>query len=242
MDRRSGLLTLIAAAVIGALVPIAISGEVPGLGMAEGRPSPIPAATPSPTSDASASPSSGPTASGEGTAGSNRLSESFDEQPMDAEVEGWEVTDEASLTIAALPTAVDRSARLSTSEQGRACRSLPEGLTTLVADFMIDRPTDEAVDILSLRGPDGSAVSLTVSETSSTEDGASGGAAVEPRTWYRWSVSVESDQLRLSLGRAGEDPTSPATVRAPDGPLAQLCISTLAPTRIFLSHLIVEGP
>ena len=249
MNRRTVAAMVIVASLVGAGIPILTSEQLPGdLGaMTDGsssfsgspraqatRPS-----TPSPQSD-EPSPIVSPA---EGTAGSGGLAEDFDQLVTGAEVSRWDVDGEARLEVAALPTAVQRSARLTADVDAVACRPLPPGMQRLSAVFMLDAlpPADVAALALSSSGDRNASLGIAP-DGRSTLSGKPTPASIQPNVWYRWSVAAVSGAVTTSLLDDEGNVLAELAVDGEDLLGDSFCLSTRAPARVHLDYLTVENP
>ena len=181
---------------------------------------------------------------GEGVAGSNRLVTDFDLLPTDSEVEAWSLSDGARLLVAALPTAVDRSARLQGIGLASGCTDLGVAFSTFEVMFMLDAVPAGGVTLLNLEIDDGSAQRVSLSDGHATV--AASGDPVEPqaRTWYRWVVRSAGEEVRTSLRSADGNPLAEAAAPRldPGARATEFCMTTLAPSRLYLNEINVEAP
>ena len=175
------------------------------------------------------------------TAGSTRRVEDFDLLPTDSDVPEWAIAGSATLDVAAMPTAMDRSARLTADARGRACRALSDEITSLTADFMVEPLPPQSVSVLTIELAEDSAVTLTVAAEGARLTDSSERIPLESRGWYRWSVSRGDDSYQVALSEVDGAELGRAEVGAPDAAAQRFCISTESPTRIYLDTLTVEG-
>ena len=249
MNRRTVAAMVVVASLVGAGIPIMMSDQPPGDLGAVTEPS-----TSSPGSRASEAASSSPISSqsdrpsplaspAEDTAGSAGLAEDFDRLVTGEGVPGWEVDGDARLEVAALPTAVQRSARLETDSDGMACRPLPPGMQRLSAVFMLDALPPAEILTLALATEGGQNVSLAISpDGRSSLSGTPTPAAIQADTWYRWSVVTVSGAVTTSLLDAEGNVLAEHAVAGEDAVGNSFCLSTRAPARVHLDSLTVENP
>jgi hypothetical protein len=200
-----------------------------------------PSAQPSTASTASV-----PTASpGEDVAGSNGLVTDFDLLPTGSEVEGWSLSDGARLTVAAMPTAVDRSARLEGIGRASACRNLGVAFSDFEIIFMLDAVPTGGVTLFNLDIDGGSAQSVSLTDGRVTVAGIGDAVELEARTWYRWVVRSARDEVRMSLQSADESLLAEAVAPGldPGAQAMEFCMTTLAPSsRLYLTQMNLETP
>lgn len=238
MDRRTTIAVLLLAPLLGAAVAMFASGGAPDVAV-DGEPAGSPAPTPSPsTPSPSTHASITPTAD---TAGSTILVEDFDMFPTGGDVPGWASTGTATLDVAAVPTAVDRSARLTAARGGSACRPLTGEVAGVTADFMLEPLPSDRLTILTVELAGASAVSLTVSAEGARLTDGSERIGLEPRTWYRWSASRDDESFQLALSDLDGAELGVAEAEVRDAAAEEFCISTEAPTRMYLDTLTVEA-
>jgi hypothetical protein len=177
------------------------------------------------------------------TAGSTGLAEGFDRLVTGATIAGWEVEGEARLEVAALPTAVQRSARLTADLDGVACRPLPPGMQRLSAVFMLDALPPAEIATLAVLTSGNETASVTIApDGRSTLSGRRTPASVQATAWYRWSVVAESDAVTTSLLDEEGNVLAEHAIDG-EGVLGDsFCLSTRAPARVHLDSLIVENP
>lgn len=236
MDRRTTIAVLFLAPLLGAAVAVFVSGAGPDLGSVEEGRARSPGATPapSPSPDASILPT-------EGTAASTILVEDFDMLPTGGEVPEWNPTGGVTLDVAVLPTSVDRSARLTAEGAGMVCRPLRHKIASLTADFMMEPLPSERVSVLTVELTGEHAVTLTVSADGAQLTDSSEQIDLEARAWYRWSVARADGSFEIALSEVDGADLGSAEVEAPDAAAERFCISTEAPTRLYLNSLTVEG-
>jgi hypothetical protein len=223
MDRRTIIVVSLLAGLLGAAVAMLASGPRPET-MDGARPAapdemPSPSGQPSPVRTA-------------GTATSTRLVEDFDMLPTGGDVPEWISSDDITLDVAAVPTAVDRSARLTAQGRGSACRPVAAGIDRLTADFMFEPLPTDSLTVLAIEFADGSVVALSVSAE---------GTQLKAGEWYRWSVSRTRGSLELALFDVDGTELGAAEAGAPSADAEQFCIATESPTRVYLDSLTVEG-
>jgi hypothetical protein len=179
----------------------------------------------------------------DGTAGSAGLLETFDSLAIGDAIPGWTVSSGAAIDVAALPTAVDRSLRLTAPGDGRACREAGTALGSVKADFMVDALPAEPTSVVSLQLDDDSTLGVRVSEEGAQLTDTSSIVAIEPRAWYRWSAMADGDG-GLTLRLSGEDGTVLAgmQLRAPSASVTAFCLTSVASARTHLNTLSVEAP
>jgi hypothetical protein len=163
-----------------------------------------------------------------------------DEQRTGSVIEGWVAVIGERLQVAPLPTAVDRSALLDAADRARSCRTLPTATDRVVATFMVDQLPGELITVLAVEP-------LDRSETAAAElqlgpmgallvDGATP-IRVEPGRWYRWTVELEDRGASSRLQQLdGSALGAPGAGSAPGRRLG-VCVSTVAPTRIYLDEV-----
>ena len=237
MDRRTMIAVLLLAPLLGAAVAMIASGGAPDVAM-DGSPAGSPAPSRSPSPPPQTQPSSTPTAD---TAGSTIVVEDFDMIATGGDVPGWASTGSATLDVAAVPTAVDRSARLTAEENGRACRPLMGEVAGLTADFMVEPLPSDSIMVLTLELGEDSAVTFSVSAEGGQLTDSSELIRLQPRTWYRWSASRDDESFQLALSDLDGAELGGADAEAQDTAATRFCISTESPTRMYLDSLTVEG-
>jgi len=220
------------AGLAGAAVAIVVSGQPAEIAVEGASPSPRP------TPSASLRPSASPT---EEVAGSRRLVDDFNGLAIDTEIDGWTVTDTATIDVAARPSAVERSLRLSADAGGRACRDLNVAIGTVTADFMLDALPSNGVPVLTLELADETALTLTVVDGAATLAESTTPIPIEPHAWYRWAVVVEESEGRLTLIGPDDARLADASIPAPEAHATRFCLTTAGPARAHLDTLTVEA-
>ncbi|MGQ0608851.1 MAG: hypothetical protein ACT4OQ_10375 [Chloroflexota bacterium] len=243
IDRR-GLLVgaLLLGAVIGSLAVAAaalLTSESPALSGSVGTGSAPPSTSPSP--DASGPPGASPS---EGVAGSQRFVADFDLLATDSLVDGWAQSDGAALVVAAVPNAVDRSARLEGVGRASACLDLDVAFSSFDALFMLDAVPPGGVTLLTLELDDGSTQRVSLSGGGATVAALGDAVELEARAWYRWVVSRTGVGLRMSLQTADGSPLAEAVAPGPDegARASEFCMATIASSRLYLNEINVEAP
>jgi hypothetical protein len=234
MDRRTTIAVLLLALPLGAAVAMVALGGSPHVEPVGDRPAGNPTTTSSPSTHESIMPTAG-------TAASTRLVQDFDILPTGSDVPEWASTDTVILDVAAVPTAVDRSARLTAEGMGSACRPLSAEIVSLTADFMIEPLPTDGFQILAIELADGSVVTLSVTAEGAQLTDSSDPIGIEARAWYRWSVSRNEGWFELALFDVDGAALRVDEVEARDAAAKRFCISTEAPTRVYLDALTVEG-
>jgi hypothetical protein len=249
MNRRTVAAMVVVASLVGAGIPILMSDQLPGdLGaMTEATrsssASPLAEATSWPRTAPPPGEPSPPESPAEGTAGSVGLAEDFDRMVTGGDVSGWEVEGKARLEVAALPTAVQRSARLTADVDGSACRSLPPDMQRLAAAFMLDALPPAEIAALALMSSGNQTVALTIApDGRSTLSGRLTPAFIRAGTWYRWSVVAGSGAVTTSLLDDGGNVLAEHAIDGDDGLGDSFCLSTRAPARVHLDSLTMENP
>ncbi|MGH2380226.1 MAG: hypothetical protein ACRDG7_03275 [Candidatus Limnocylindria bacterium] len=243
IDRRNLLIgALLLGALVGSLavaaasVLMADSSALTGsAGSGSAQPSTIP-----PT-DASAVPGVSP---GEDVAGSQRFVADFDLLPTDSEIAAWSSSDGARLVVAAVPTAVDRSARLEGVGRASACLDLDVAFSSFDALFLLDAVPPGGVTLLTLELDDGSTQRVSLSDGGATVAALGDAVELEARAWYRWVVSRTSAGLGMSLQTADGSPLAEAVAPGPDDGVraSEFCMATIASSRLYLNEMNVEAP
>lgn len=173
-------------------------------------------------------------------AGAESLTITFDMASTGSRVGGWTLRGSGELDIAAVPTAVDRSARLDAQDAATACVSLDVALGRLTAAFMVDLVPAGEQTLLSLDLDDGTTLDLTLIDGGLSVAETAEPVAIEAGTWYRWVVTRETNAARVRLLAA--DDALLAEVQSPsDGSGAtEFCMTAKAPARVYLDELIGE--
>jgi hypothetical protein len=241
---RHGLLigALLLGALVGSLAVAAASVLTSGssaLTGSEGSESAQPS-TSAPT-DASAAPGASPS---EGVAGSQRFVADFDLLPTDSEVDAWSPSDGARLVVAAVPTAVDRSARLEGVGRASACLDLDVAFSSFDVLFMLDAVPPGGVTLLTLELDDGSTQRVSLSDGGATVAALGDAVALDARAWYRWAVGRTDEGLRMSLATTDGSPLAEAVAPGPDADAraSEFCMATIASSRLYLNEMNVEAP
>lgn len=235
IDPRNLVMGVLLLATLASVTVAAVSLRAsarPAVDGALGTPSAQPSTSPSPANP------------GEDVAGSNRLVTDFDVLPTGSEVEGWSVSDGARLQVAALPTAVDRSARLEGTGRASACRDLGVAVSNFEIMFMLDAVPAGGVTLFNLDVDDGSAQSVSLTDGRVTVAAIGDAVELEARTWYRWVVRSARDEVRMSLHSADDSPLAEAVATGldPGAQATEFCMTTLAPSRLYLTEMNVETP
>jgi hypothetical protein len=109
----------------------------------------------------------------DGVAGVILITETFDDLPMDSTLpDPWTIDGQGPVRVAALPTSVDRSIRISSAASGEAtiaCRptDIPAGRALRIAmDYRVGRALPQGAQIAELRGPQGAAFALLMDAAS----------------------------------------------------------------------------
>lgn len=224
------LMAALAIATVGAITMALVGGEsdpptspsaVGALASARALPTSAPSSASIP-----ADPSPSPTGD---VAGAQSLTLGFDMVPTGARIDGWTLTGDGALEAAAVPTAVDRSARLDAGSRAMACLPLDAALGTLAATFMVDAVPGGELPLLTLGLDDGTTLALGAP------------VALEADTWYRWVVTGEADGVGVELLSADDTPLAEATSPAGGAGATEFCMTVEAPTRVFLDELAVEA-
>ncbi|MGH2417351.1 MAG: hypothetical protein ACRDFY_03370 [Candidatus Limnocylindria bacterium] len=243
IDRRGLLIAaLLLGALVGSLAVAAASllmSDTPARTGSVGSGSAQP--SPSLPTDASAAPGASP---GEAVAGSERFVADFDLLPTDSTVEGWSSSDGARLMVAAVPTAVERSARLEGVGRASACLDLDVALASFEALFLLDAIPPGGVTLLTLELDDGSTQRVSLSDGGATLAALGDAVELEARAWYRWVVSRTGEGLRMSLQTADGSPLAEAVAPGRDegARASEFCMATIAPSRLYLNEMNVEAP
>lgn len=241
------LLILLAAATVAIITMTLLSDEPDapvsrpaggGLGSALVLPTMAPSAAISSAPSPSANPS--PTPAGE-VAGSEIIALDFDMLPTEAEIPDWRLTGVGGLRVAAVPTAVDRSARLDATDGATACRRLDVALGTLHADFMLDTVPGGGRAQLSVDLEDGTTLALMVTDAGAMIGDSSDPVSLEPGTWYRWVVTHEAAEVGLQLLSADGAPVADARLPVDDPRATEFCMGVGAGIRIYLDQLSMEA-
>ena len=245
-DRRAitvvGLMAALAIATVGAITvalvgdesdPPASPSAVGALASARALPTSAPSSASLP-----ADPSPSPTGD---VASSQSLTQRFDVVPTGATIDGWTLIGDGALEAVAVPTAVDRSARLDARFRAMACSRLDVALGTLAAAFMVDAVPGGGLPLLTLGLDDGTTLALTLTDSGAVLADSGAPVALEPDTWYRWVVTGEGDAVGVQLLSADDTPLAEATPPAGGAGATEFCMTVEAPTRVFLNELVVEA-
>lgn len=178
---------------------------------------------------------------GHQVAGSRALALDFDTLPTESVVQGWTVTSDDRLNVAAVPTAVDRSARLEGGGDSAACHPIGFAIGTFEATFMVDTVSAGGL-ALAIDFDDGSVLEITVADSEASMGEWPGPVAVDAGDFYRWEVSRAAGGYRATLFDEGGDRLAVAEA-VPGGEHATaVCMSVIAPARAYLDELRVETP
>ena len=120
----------------------------------------------------------------EGVAGSISIQETFDDLPMDSTLaDPWTIDGDGPVRVAALPTSVDRSIRISSDASGAAtfvCRpiALPPGAALRIAmDYRLGRSLPEGARVIELRAERTVAFALVIDAATGRVQGVGNPAA-----------------------------------------------------------------
>ena len=223
---------VLVAGLAGAAVAIVVLAQPAEIAVERASP------TPRSTTSTSLPPSDQPT---EDVAGSSGLVDDFDRLAIGADIDGWTLTDAATIDVAARPSAVDRSLRLSADADGRACRELDVAIGAVTADFMLDALPSDGVPVLTLELVDETALTLTVYDGAVTLADSTSSAPIEPHAWYRWTVVAEEGEGRMTLLGPGDTWLAEASIPVPEAHATRFCLTTAGPARAYLDTLTVEA-
>lgn len=245
-DRRaiaSAVLLLgLAIATVGAIAVASLSGEseTPPSAPAAGA---LPSALILPTiAPSSAAPPAVPSPSSTGVvAASTGLSLGFDLLPTGARVGDWKLSGDGDLEVVAVPTAVNRSARLDTRSGATACLWLDVALVTLSATFMLDAVLGGGQTLLTLDLDGETTLSVTLTDAGATIADSSEPVPLVPGIWYRWVVTHEADALGVRLFSADDALLAEAISPADGSRATEFCMAVEAPMRVYLDQLTVEA-
>ena len=181
-----------------------------------------------------------PTAVGE-VAGSDSVTLDFDLVATGANLGDWTLSGDGALEVAALPTAVQRSARLDARTRSSACLPINRSLGTFTTRFMVDRAPTGEYPLLTVRFEESQAIELTVSDAGASLDGADP-VPFEAGVWYGWELSEVPDLTRARLLSPDDEPLAEAEWPGAGESVLEFCVATVAPTRAFLDEVRLEAP
>ena len=175
------------------------------------------------------------------TAGSSGLALSFDMLPTGAAITDWVITGDGTFEVTAVPTAVNRSARLAAGSRAIACLPLDAMLGTLTAAFMVDAAPSGEQQLLAVNLADGTILALRSSANGMVGVDSADAVSLEPGAWYRLRVSAAAEHVEVRLLNAADDVLTGARVPADGGRAIGFCITSIAPMRVYLDQFIVEA-
>ena len=221
--------TVVSAGLLAAVTVTALTGD---LGRDAPREEVLGGAAPLPTDRTSPAPSVAPTIHPpQGGGAATDIAIQFDDVRMSSGLgPGWFVEPaNPGVGVAALPNAVNRSARLEAgASPTRACRTLAEGLTVtaVLYDILVDArlPTAE----LTLTGDAGDmtvAMSSAGGHISLSADAGVDLPSIEAGSWYRVSVDLEMAELQIrERGSSGSGRVTDVPAPVAPAPYERVCL------------------
>jgi hypothetical protein len=245
-DRRTiagaALVVGLVIATVGVIAVALLSGESDqpaprAAGGAAASTRVLPTMAPSP-----GSPVAEPTPSSTGdVAASQGFSLDFDMLPTGGRIGDWRLSGDGDLEVAAVPTAVSRSARLDARSAASACLELDVALGTLSAAFMLDAVGGGGQTLLTLRLDDSTTIALTLADNGAIVGDRGTPVPLAADSWYAWVVSGETDGVRVALLSAADALLAEARSPGAGARATEFCMAVQAPMRVYLDQLTVEA-